>query len=481
VAVSAGNTSSWLTKTDLSRWVRCPYSWWLLDTGQITFAETVDEFRARLIDQGVEFQDLVESSAMPIVVDPAELTKMLRRDMTILATPTYRNERLRISGRPDGIETAGGAVYPIEVKSHKTVTRLDELELAFYWLLLEPLRTRKNVAPQGRVILRRDGKPVVVTVEIAQHRIDRVKALLTDIRRARLYGVRPQVCRCQVCATTRRSEVMTAVTASRHPTLIHGVGRAYAAALARGGYDTWDSLLDCDADQVLDDLFFAGCTASPGVAQVRLWQLHARSYQLKQPVLADRAKFPIPSRYIALDLEYFPHIWLIGATVVNGDERHEVSLWADTADQELGNLRQLAALVAAHPRLPIVTWSGTSADIPQLVAAGRRHHLDGLLDPLLARHVDEYRWVERNCRLPIPGLGVKDVGEYFGHPRLSAISDGLQALGLYHQYQRSGDAAIRAQLIDYNHDDVDTLIEVTHQLRHLTRRQRPRRPARIAV
>ena len=173
--------SSWVTKSDLSRYVRCPYSWWLLDSGRIPFEETVDEFQAALVAGGVEFQDQVEAAAAPLEVAPGELKRLLRQDIRTLGTPTFENRRLRIKGRPDGIDAARGALYPIEVKSHKAVTALDELELAFYWLLLEPLRTRRDVSPRGLVVLRRQGKAVTVEVAIGQHRLDRVAELLAEI------------------------------------------------------------------------------------------------------------------------------------------------------------------------------------------------------------------------------------------------------------------------------------------------------------
>ena len=130
-----------MSKTDLVRYVRCPYSWWLLDRGEITFEETVDEFQVQLIQEGVAFQQLVEASAAPVVISDEDWAAYLASDRVLLGTPTFENPRLHILGRPDGIDCGRGAVAPIEVKSHQEVTRSDELELAFYWLLLAPWRT----------------------------------------------------------------------------------------------------------------------------------------------------------------------------------------------------------------------------------------------------------------------------------------------------------------------------------------------------
>jgi hypothetical protein len=70
-----------------------------------------------------------------------------------------------LHGVPDGIETCDGALLPIEIKSHKRVQRIDALELASYWLLLEPYRTRQ-VPPSRYLILRDSSAPQEIAIEI---------------------------------------------------------------------------------------------------------------------------------------------------------------------------------------------------------------------------------------------------------------------------------------------------------------------------
>ncbi len=96
--------------------------------------------------------------------------------------------------------TADGALEPIEVKSHKQLQRTDELELAFYWLLLEPLRRREVEQPCGHVILRRDGAPNSVEVEITPRRLREVRRLIKEVRQAREQGVRMRACGCRICS-----------------------------------------------------------------------------------------------------------------------------------------------------------------------------------------------------------------------------------------------------------------------------------------
>ena len=189
---------TWVSKTAMARFVRCPYAFWLVDSGQVRIEDTIDEFQVRLMTEGKEFQGLVEAAATPISVGAEGLKALLMQEGAILNTPDFRNDRLRIFGRPDGIDARSGALIPIEVKSHRDVQSLDELELAFYWLLLEPYRTRLDAETEGLLIIRREGRPARVNVPITADRMERVMALLPEVRKARRYGVQPQICGCRV-------------------------------------------------------------------------------------------------------------------------------------------------------------------------------------------------------------------------------------------------------------------------------------------
>jgi CRISPR/Cas system-associated exonuclease Cas4 (RecB family) len=187
---AAALPQSWVTKTDVTRYLRCPYAWWLQDRGEISFEDTVGEFQMQLVRAGTEFHVEVEGEAIPIELPEAGLPGLLAEERTLLGTPDFENPELLIRGRPDGIETAGGALLPIEIKSHKDVQRIDELELAFYWLLLEPHRTRAVRKPRGVLVLRRDGEQSRVEVPISRERIKQAQRLIVDVRRARANGVR---------------------------------------------------------------------------------------------------------------------------------------------------------------------------------------------------------------------------------------------------------------------------------------------------
>jgi predicted RecB family nuclease len=146
------------------------------------------------------------------------------------------------------------------------------------------------------------------------------------------------------------------------------------------------------------------------------------------------------------------------------------ALWTDNAEGEARILTELGALIRANPGLPVVTWAGHCADIPELQKAiGREPALQASLAGLFSRHVDMFLFARDNVRLPIPELSLKEVASYFGIPRISSIAGGFRARMMYAQYQQSRETSLRERLIDCNRDDLDALTGVIREFQSLAR------------
>jgi predicted RecB family nuclease len=434
----------------------------------------VDELGEQLIKEGIEFELAVTSTAtqLPAAV---EFDQALTGDVPFFGVPVLRNQKRKILGVPDGIDPAGGALVPIEIKSHNGVQRTDLWELAFYWWLLEPYRARaqRDAQPRGRLILRRDGLPFEVAVDLAPEHFSQVRVTLQLIRNARYYGVKPRVCSCPACSGPLREQIAEATRTNKDLSMIWGVGRHYSRALEDLGLSDYDALADCDPDLVVEGFAARGYCVSVGM--VELWRRHASAYDQAAPVIFGPAP-PVEDKFIALDLEYDDpgHIWLIGILIEKGDgsDRERILLWADTPEQEKENLRALAELVRTQHGLPVITWNGNGADIPRLRRRALQHHdLSDVLDMVLRRHVDLFACARESFRLPIPMLKLEPVAAYFGIPKTSPVKGGLQAQMLFATYLRSPDPderkRIRRDLLEYNRDDLDQLAGVLEAIQRL--------------
>jgi predicted RecB family nuclease len=459
-------TPNWVSKTDLTRYLRCPYAFYLLDRGLVAFEDTVNEQQARLIQEGVAFQAEVEA-AVPITSEFTELPGLATQEsIRLFGVPVFENVALEIYGKPDAVDTAEGALFPVEIKSHKDIRCSDELELAFYWMLLEPYRT-KTTSPRGYLLLRRNGVDEQVDVEIRPHRFDQVRQLLQDIREARRCGVQPRICECTVCSGVMRDVILRITHDNKDLTLIWGVGRATENRLQEMGIKNYDDLLAEDSSRIVEALRDRGRYVSP--VQVDQWKQHARSYRTSRPVVFGEP-LTLDGPFLALDLEYEPGqvIYLVGVCLLGSGGREYIALWADTPAQEKSNLRRLSEIVAANPLLPVVTWYGNGADIPQLRNAAQRLELGQALDMVESRHLDLYQHARNAVRLPIPQLKLGHVARYFAIPKISRIREGLEALSVYQEYRRSQDEdkriALKTDLLEYNRDDLEALVGVAGRL-----------------
>lgn len=256
-------------------------------------------------------------------------------------------------------------------------------------------------------------------------------------------------------------------------TSIFEISRKRAAEFAAVGIVSYEDLLACDPATVSADLRARGRVhLSP--LKLEQMKIHARCYQEGRAIL-----FGAPPRlgdsFVALDLEYNtfrPHIWLIGLYMVDGDRSEEhVVLWADSANREAENLEILADMLEETGDMPILTWAGTSADLPELRKGAGRLGAGDIFAGLDERHVDLFEHARRILRLPIPQLVLGDVSEFFGVSKASQVGGGLEAQMLYDSYRSTLDheqrSSIKRELISYNCDDLRSLVETLRTIQRL--------------
>src|SRR5258707_1795111 len=108
--------------------------------------------------------------------------------------------------------------------------------------------------------------------------------------------------------------------------------------------------------------------------------------------------------------------------VVHG-HREYAFLWADSPAEERTSILALLDRLEKSAGMPVVTWSGLSADLAQLRKALERLRIGRSGDALFTRHLDLFGFIRSNLRLPIPGVGVKHVDEQLRIYRQKPIVD----------------------------------------------------------
>jgi predicted RecB family nuclease len=257
-----------------------------------------------------------------------------------------------------------------------------------------------------------------------------------------------------------------AAPANKELTRLWGVGPVTAGHLEEIGIKTFHDLAAADSYTITKALRDRRRYVSP--MQVEHWKHHATSYSTSRPVVFGDP-LTLDGPFFGLDLEYDPNgfIWLIGVCLAGPGGREYFPLWADTPAQEKSNLMRLAEIVAANPLLPVITWNGNGADMPELRKAAHRQELGQALDIVQSRHLDLFQHATRSVRFPFPELSLGQVASYFAIPKVSWISDGLVALLQYREYQRSRDegrrVTLKKNLLEYNREDLDAIVGVAER------------------
>jgi len=466
---------SWVSKMDITQFLRCKYRVFVMHNRNLA----LDELRnpaiiQSLLTKGRQFEGNLISQ-MPF--EPvASLESVLGKDVIFRSSELIQNHELGIRGIVDLIRISKGGLYPIEIKYHKDISRIDRLELAFYWKLLGPLR-RGNPIPKGYVLL---STGEIAEVILTSEDFIELDNLIIEVRKVKEDGADPVLgSECKFCRLYQ-VECLPQAREKGFLTLIHGIASTRQEELYSLGLKDIQALATVNTSE-LRQAWHQLTQYAPSIEEIGRMQIHAKALKEQKPIYFGVVP-PTGDELLILDLEYdnFMCIWLIGIlTSDQGDIRY-YQLFADEIAKEKEILNSFTELLNEYPTHQVVTWDGLRADVPQLDAAWRRHDLSKeKLGELKRRHFDLYNFFLHNCRLPLGSFGLKEIDEYLGFRRKLGGMDGLEAQMLYHQYLNTPDHGsqeklrIKQLLLDYNRDDLEALLFVLNRLRVLARSENP--------
>lgn len=458
----------WISKQDLIEYLRCEFRVYLCLSKGIPIEELKETILLqRLIEKGMNYEADVVQDILPLEIQKKESMEPLKKESRIIQVPKmFRNHDLGIQGIPDLINTENGEFLPIEIKSHKEVYDTDELELAFYWLLLSPLRSKKS-KPRGYIVLNNDQ---IVEVKMTKDHLLAVEDLLDDIRDLKNRGSRPRITQeCKLCKIEKecREEVIN----SGGLTAIYNISYIREQQFHEIGIQNMSDLMKIDESQINCKLV-SKFGNTPGVAELSRMKCHASSIGYRKPILLgneDELNRLVMSPILILDLEYDPEgiIWLIGLCIKDSSGVRYKQYFAENAkfEDEKKLLDSLANIRNKYIDHLFITYSGASADLPQLEKSCRRHRIYPRIYNLIAKnHIDLYQRLIHNLRFPIASMGLRDMEEYLNLPRKSDIKSGLEALMFYDTYLRTKNEnkkkELRNELCTYNKDDIASTLSI---------------------
>lgn len=461
----------WISKQDLVEYLRCEYRVFLSFSTGIPILDMKETALLQLIlEKGVEFESGVVQDVKPREVQSKEAIEPLAKKSLIIQSPRiFRNHDLGIQGIPDLINTEKGKFLPIEIKNHKKVIDTDELELAFYWLLLDPMR-KKRVEPKGYIILNTEE---IVEVNLTKEHLWEVKFHLDDLRELLKTGAEPILSsECKQCNLSK--DCRKKVVASGGLSIIYNISCARERQFKDIGIDSISKLMRADEEKVNSKLI-SRFGNTPGIGEIFRMKCNAFSISSGKPFFfgdKQQAHIIASSPLLVLDLEYDPAhlIWLVGVAIRKDNRTTYQQFFAEKSNivEERRILQSLINLTQKNSSHLFITYSGISADIPQLRTAWRRQSLpERELSRFVERHMDICQFLQKNFRFPMKSLDLDGMEEYLGIQRHSSISSGLEALALYKRCLRTKDNVLKQQLLDYNREDIESTLAIVDKIPEL--------------
>lgn len=462
-----------MSKNDIVEFLRCRYRVYLSHVTGIRVGEFKDSETIRaIIEKGIKFENTIVSEGQFQEVQlEKELDRFVHQDLVLHTPMLFRNHELGIQGIPDLINAGKGKLYPVEIKMHKNITESDELELAFYWKLLEPYR-KGNPKAKGYLIL---GTGEMVEVNISKDHLFEICWLADEVRNIKTNGTEPTLSpECKLC--TLIEDCKRNVSQRGGLSLIHGIAYIRECQLKSMGITNITDLMKVDSAE-LHKKWYATFGNTPGISEIGKMQLHALSLVERKPVFFGESESfrCLNHPLIIVDLEYAPesYIWLVGLCIVDKQRKKVEQYFAErfTSAEEKRIIEELLAILKSNPKHVVITY-GASADMPQLEKAWRRHGFSANeWSDLKKRHVDLHTFVLHNFRFPLSSYSLKDVEGFLGFQRKKERIYGLIALDMYTRYLREKKEpqklAIKQELLEYNREDLEATAFVAKQLKPL--------------
>ncbi len=459
----------WVSKTDVVEFLRCGYRVYISHVTGIPIQDMKDaKMLKAILKLGQTYeQELAEEKGIKELKSLQELDKV-RETEAVLKTPQlFKNDKLGILGIPDLIDMGKGALYPIEIKLHKSVRDTDLIELGFYWRLLTPVR-KKRAKPKGFLLL---GTGEIAEVELTPDILDQVDFYIRSVRDAKKHGSHPTLSgECKIC--TLAAECREVLSKKGDLSLIYNIKATRKQQFNQLGIKNISELCKANAFSLHEDLV-QNYGTSPGYDEIRRMQAHGFSLIAKKPIFFGQIEScrVLNEPKIIVDLEYDPSalIWLSGAMVDDQNGKRSFQFFSEsyTKANEREILNSLRKLLAEYSRYPIMTY-GASADMPQLKKAWARQRFPAAeLQSILDRHHDINTFFRSSFRFPILSMGLKEIETYLGFKRRFNM-DGFMALSEYYEYlntkSQNNKERIKGRLMRYNLEDLEGTRFVANQM-----------------
>ena len=191
-------------------------------------------------------------------------------------------------------------------------------------------------------------------------------------------------------------------------------------------------------------------------------------YVVRDPALpADEPK-------VFLDVEGIPDrdfYYLVGVAVVENGQTTTHSFWANDLEGERTIWRELQMLLSAIGKFKIYHYGSYDRRFLDDMAQryGDLPDIETLSQRLKSDTVDVLAAITGNVYFPAYSRSLKAIGAFLGAKWSDPLASGIQSMVWRHEWERTGDPALKESLVRYNREDCLALRLVTSRLETIAR------------
>jgi len=462
----------WITPTSLTRSAGCMHSFYLDCFGDRSEKRRETTAERHVKSLGISLQEKIVQGLPGIrgsrtsyasMEEGARLTLTWMKEGVdwIYQGVLFRDD---FSGIPDllmkvpGRSALGDYTYvPGEVKSHKSPTFYDKLQLFHYAHLLEPVLGERPET--GFVLAGSSANRYEIRLE---GKIERQFAELTrQMLLVRSGELATEPLRCSSCSRCLwSSRCQSEWLEKDHISLISGLSALMARKLTEQGLSNCAQMAEADASKLSELLDIP-------VKHCQRFILAARARQENRPIVLRKPEFPQGKTLYFYDIETNDdQVFCHGVVRVRNGQREEICFFAENPGEEASIWHQLLDYLAVDEDLIVYCWTlyeRTYVDICWRKFGGNRKGYDNLNRGL----VDQCAFVREHFALPCRGYSIKAVAPFFGFEWSSDEANGMNCVAWYRGWLETRDESLREKIIQYNLDDVRAMAVVDERLKQL--------------
>lgn len=463
-----------ITPTALTRSAGCLHAYTLDCFGSRSERRRETTAERHVKDQGIALQERIVQALPGIQGDRTSYASMeegARLTLEWMRSGVdwiYQGVLFRedFSGIPDllmkvpGRSKLGDYTYvPGEVKSHKSPTFYDKLQLFQYAYLLEPIlgeRPGTGFVLAGSAENRHE---VLLEGKIERQFFEIVR----QMRLIRSGALKTEPLRCSSCSRCLWSSHCQAFwKETDHISMISGLSAVMARKLGEQGISTCAQLAQGDAAVISEWLDMP-------LKHVQRFILAAQARTENRAIVLRKPEFPKGKTLYFYDIEtHEDRVFCHGIVRVRDGQREEVCFFAERPEEEERIWHELLDYLAVDEDMVIYCWTmyeRTYVDICWRKFGGNRRGYENLNRTL----TDQCAFVREHFALPCRGYSIKAVAPFFGFSWSSEEANGMNCVAWYQGWLDTGDVSLRGKIIQYNLDDVRAMAVVDERLKDLVR------------